>query len=153
MLEFLLRLSIDLKSNLTGWYLADTLSGSVTGSAADSALAALRSLENDDAAAGVLASLAEVDALRLKAEGLDDASAAVEIRALCGGSLSGYAETMIGMVNSGNLQDIALKAQKNPSMTILGNDYGDYLLYTMRMGFSFQTTNPPPGKNGMGCPA
>ncbi len=142
-LNFLLRLAIDLKSNLTGWYLADKLSPGEADSVSAAALSALKSLEGDSAAEPVMAYLLEDDTLRLKAEGLDEAAASKEASELCSSTLSSYAEKMISLVNSGNMEKIALAAQKKDSMTVLGNDYGDFLLYAMRLGFSFQTTNPP----------
>ena len=142
-LRFLVRLRLDLDSQLPEWGLRDRIGREAIGSAVERAARRIAELDSSSAAGSLLGEMRATERLRLAAEGLEDAAAGRDTEALTAGSLS---ETCTRLADDGredNLAAIARGFREGASETMLGNDFADHLDYPLRRGFCFQTTNPP----------
>jgi len=145
MLEFLVKLAVDLRSFLPNWHLASELSPGAIVEAADRVLKLLSQLEHWDGPArdGLLDALRQETRARLKAEGVSDAGELEELtRRLVGDSLSHYVIMIGEEINRSNLIEVARARFRGDTITQLGNDYAAFLQYAVWLGASFVTTNP-----------
>lgn len=145
MLEFLVKLAVDLRSFLPNWHLASELSPGAIVEAADRVLKLLSQLEHWDGPArdGLLDALRQETRARLKAEGVSDAGELEELtRRLVGDSLSHYVIMIGEEINRSNLIEVARARFRGDTITQLGNDYAALLQYAVWLGASFVTTNP-----------
>jgi transaldolase len=142
-LRFLVRLRLDLDSLLSSWHLRGRVSDDDLKEAVSRAAALLRRFSFEKEAETLLRAFEADAVLRLRAEGLDEEEARSLAAAEHTGTLAEWCEAEAGRGSAGNLIEIARSFQAGTSHTMLGNDYADFLLHTMRQGFCFQTTNPP----------
>ena len=146
-ISFLVGLYLDLMSMLPRWRLAAEVDKTAREAAAGRALECIKE-HNADPVAVTLRDAFETDTLlRLQAEGLAEKEATGCAAEECGKTLYEYCLNTAGVNGEfhgkGNLIERAKRYQDDPAQTMLGNDYADFLTTTLRMGFSFQTTNPP----------
>jgi transaldolase len=144
-LDFLVKLTIGLRSFLPNWVIAlalgsaalDALAGRVTG-----ALENLTSVAGE-AAAALADRLRKETLARLKAEGItDESQAATMADCLMGRSLVDYVSNMAAELRRSNLMQVAQARRQGRTQTQLGNDYAAFLQYVIWLGGSFVTTNP-----------
>ena len=142
-LRFLVRLCLDIDSLLSSWHLNGVVGGEDLKKAQERAAALLSRFASEKDAESLLAAFEADAVLRLAAEGLDEDEAKKLAAAEHEGTLADWCEAEAGRGRAGNLVEIARSFQAGEAHTMLGNDYADFLLPTMRQGFCFQTTNPP----------
>lgn len=145
MLEFLVKLGIDLRSFLPNWHLTQELSPGAIVEAADRVLKLLSQLERWDGPPrdALLNALRQETRARLKAEGISDAGELEEmVCRLVGDSLSHYVVMIGEEINRSNLIEVARARFRGDTITQLGNDYAAFLQYAVWLGASFVTTNP-----------
>ncbi|MCJ7677961.1 MAG: hypothetical protein MUO35_09600, partial [Anaerolineales bacterium] len=80
-------------------------------------------------------------AARFRAESAEDPAA--EAAALVGGSVIDYVESVGDSVETSNLRRIAVLRESGATRTEISNDYAAFLPYTLLLGASFVTCNPP----------
>ena len=105
------------------------------------ALAAAMAKDSPAAAKAVLDAWRSKTAARFRAEGAEDPEA--EERGFAGTSVGGYVEAVAGSVAASNLGRIAGMRQTGATRTEISNDYAAFLPYTLLLGASFVTCNPP----------
>jgi len=144
MLDFLVKLGIDLRSFLPNWVLMKGLDQAAISSAAERVTLALAELieYGADVPAGIAAALRSETVSRLKAEDVDDEEAESLADQLLGSSLVDYVSNIAAELNSSNLIEVARARFRGETMTELGNDYAAFLQYVIWLGGSFVTTNP-----------
>lgn len=145
MLEFLVKLGIDLRSFLPNWHLAQELPPGAIVEAADRVLKLLSQLERWDGPPrdALLNALRQETRARLKAEGISEAGELEEmVCRLVGDSLSHYVVMIGEEINRSNLIEVARARFRGDTITQLGNDYAAFLQYAVWLGASFVTTNP-----------
>ena len=142
-ISFLVGLYLDLKSMLPRWRLVAEVDEGSREAAAGRALECIKKHDADPAAVTLRDTFEADTLLRLQAEGVEPKEAATRAAAECGTTLYEYCVAASRPDGEGNLKERAKRYQDDPEQTMLGNDYADFLTTTLRMGFSFQTTNPP----------
>jgi hypothetical protein len=80
-------------------------------------------------------------AARFRAESSEDPLA--EAATFVGPSIPGYIETVCDAVEASNLRRIAVLRESGATRTEISNDYAAFLPYTLLLGASFVTCNPP----------
>ena len=145
MLEFLTLLAIGLKSYLIHLRLVDIIGvDEIERSYLKVWNLLLESESADKDAANQLCSqLIASNAKQFEAEGISAASAESEAAILVGNKPSQYVRRVSKKITSSNFYQYSIEQKSSHEKTILGNDYGEFLQYTMWLGYSFQTTNPP----------
>lgn len=78
---------------------------------------------------------------RFEAEGVSDPEG--EAKAFAGKSIGAYLDNAAGAVSRSHLRRIAEMRDAGQATTELSNDYAAFLKYTLYLGASFATTNPP----------
>lgn len=144
MLRFLTMLAIDLESFVVEWGLSKALSRNEIDALAEETLRALESHEERSPKVrdALLERLTAETATRFRAEGAGD-NAEPLARALVGESLSGYARRLGAELHRSSLRAAcSATACSSGLSTEVGNDYADFLQYSMWLGGSFATTNP-----------
>lgn len=144
-LDFLVRLSIGLRSFLPHWIILKELDADAVADIAQRVSNALSKLIEVEGKAPVkvAARLRQETIARLKAEGIsDDTEAAAMADRLMGDSLTDYVCNIISELQSSNLIKVAESRLRGETQTQLGNDYAAFLQYVIWLGGSFVTTNP-----------
>jgi transaldolase len=144
-LNFLVKLAIDLTTFVPNWALTEGLSGAAIAAAAESVSAVLTGLEQKGgpAPAEVTAAIRSDAIARIKAEGISDAAQVNSLTdQLLGKSLTAYVTNIATEINASNLIEVARATLAGKMETDLGNDYAAFLQYTIWQGASFVTTNP-----------
>lgn len=77
------------------------------------------------------------------AEGLGKDEALAEAKMMVANGVLDYIDKTIAKINSSNFYRYLTKARNKDYRTVLGNDYAEFLQYSMWLGYTFQTTNPP----------
>lgn len=144
MLDFLVKLGIDLRTFLPNWVLMEGLDQAAISSAAERVTSVLAELieYGADVSAGIAATLHSETVSRLKAEDVDGEEAASIADQLLGSSLVDYVSNTAAELNSSNLIEVARARFRGETITELGNDYAAFLQYVIWLGGSFVTTNP-----------
>lgn len=144
-LEFLSLLAIGLRSYLPHIRLHDLFSGHEIENAFQKVLDLILELEklDKDVTEKLCSQFVEMNAKQFEAEGVSSASARSEAEILVGTRLSQYIRRITKKISSSNFYHYSIEQKNSKTKTILGNDYGEFLQYTMWLGYSFQTTNPP----------
>lgn len=151
-LDFLVKLTIGLRSFLPNWVIARALDSAALDALAGRVTGALENLTSvaGEAAAGLADRLRKETLARLKAEGItDESQAATMADCLMGDSLVDYVSNMAAELRRSNLMRAAearflrrMPSGKGRTHTQLGNDYAAFLQYVIWLGGSFVTTNP-----------
>ncbi len=151
-LDFLVKLTIGLRSFLPNWVIARALDSAALDALAGRVTGALENLTSvaGEAAAGLADRLRKETLARLKAEGItDESQAATMADCLMGDSLVDYVSNMAAELRRSNLMRAAearflrrMPSGKGRTQTQLGNDYAAFLQYVIWLGGSFVTTNP-----------
>ena len=143
-LQFLVKLGIDLRSFVPNWVLADGLGAGAISSAAERVSLVLQNLVEQDgnAPAAVMAGIRSENIARLKAEDVEEDAAEAMADRLLGDSLAEYVARIAVELNSSNLIQVARARFRGETATELGNDYAAFLQYVIWLGGSFVTTNP-----------
>ena len=144
-LDFLLNLSIGLRSFLPNWVLLKTLNADSINAMSEKVVDTLAQLIRADGQAPIeLADrLLKETIARLRAEGIEDENEARTMaNRLMGDSLLDYASNIVGELHSSNLIEVARARFRGATQTQLGNDYAAFLQYVIWLGGSFVTTNP-----------
>jgi hypothetical protein len=149
-LQFLVDLTLGLRSYLPGWNLqnADRHSQDVLSEAQIKAEAdKLEALTDELAKCApsivekLLVRWRAETAARLKAEGASDPEG--EARALVGNSVREYLVNLSDELASSNMRRIVEMRAAGQTLTEFSNDYAAFLPYTLYLGASFVTCNPP----------
>ena len=143
-LAFLLGLGTDLRSFLTRWSLEKGEDENTIRMAADKVLAALGSCAaaEPELESHLLSELRRAEAGRLIAEGLEDRAAIEEAASLVGDSLVDYALRIIAGIEGSAIKRVCSARFGGATTTEIGNDYAAFLDPVIRLGGSFETTNP-----------
>lgn len=144
-LEFLSLLAIGLKSYLPHIRLYNLLGDLEIGIAFQKVLDLILELEMMDkvVAEKLCSQFIELNTKQFEAEGVSSTSARSEAEILVGIRPSQYVRRITRKISSSNFYHYSVEQKSSKEKTILGNDYGEFLQYTMWLGYSFQTTNPP----------
>ena len=144
MLQFLVKLAIDLRSFVPNWVLAKGLNGKAIAHAAERVTSVLDDLcgAGGEATAAVTAAARSETVARLRAEDVGDAEAESMADRLLGNSLVEYVSNIAGELNASNLIEVTRARFRGETATELGNDYAAFLQYVIWLGGSFVTTNP-----------
>ncbi len=144
MLRLLTFLAIDLRSAAPEWVLLKSVPRPDLEAMAESVLQTLtRITAAEPRAEQELREELAADAVaRLKAEGLAEQQAAECARQLTGTSLCAYARAIVEEVHRSNLRAAAGAYHAGRLVTVLGNDYAEFLPTMIWLGGSFVTTNP-----------
>jgi hypothetical protein len=149
-LRFTGELALRLNSLLPAWNLCNAslypgaaLAGADVRRVAKSALALASSLAQDapEARDSLLAGWRAETTARFRAEAAEDPEA--EARAFVGESIGDYVEAVGDSVAASNLRRIADLRWVGGTRTEISNDYAAFLPYTLLLGASFVTCNPP----------
>lgn len=150
LLHFAAELAVRLNSFIPNWNLSNPDRQPASGLAPSEvrrigreSLALAASLAQDSPAASdaLLAAWRAETAARFRAEGAEDAEA--EARDFVGESVADYVEAVGDSVDSSNLRRIADLRWTGATRTEISNDYAAFLPYTLLLGASFVTCNPP----------
>ncbi len=144
-LNFLVKLAIDLNTFVPQWILSEGLSDSAIAATAERVSATLATLERlgGAAPAAVIADTRNEAIARIKAEGIADNAQVIALTdQLLGKSLATYVTNISTEINASNLIEAARANLAGKMETELGNDYAAFLQYTIWQGASFVTTNP-----------
>ena len=144
-LDFLVKLTIGLRSFLPNWVIARALDSAALDALAGRVTGALENLTSvaGEAAAGLADRLRKETLARLKAEGItDESQAATMADCLMGDSLVDYVSNIAAELRGSNLMRAAEARFQGRTQTQLGNDYAAFLQYVIWLGGSFVTTNP-----------
>lgn len=142
-LDFLVKLSIDLRSFLPNWELNKSLDENALDNAARSVRDVLDTVErkSKDVTGSVVRNLRDHTAARLKAEGIENkVDGAVD--KILGSLLVEYTQNISAELEKSNLREVARYSLHGTTPTELGNDYAAFLQYMIWLGGSFVTTNP-----------
>jgi transaldolase len=144
-IEFLTLLSIGLKSFLGHIHLRNTIGQQGIDAAFNEAIGLLLELEaqDPDIAKTLCEEIIATNTKQFVAEGVSSHSAESEASIIVGYKPSQYVQRLVKKIHSSNFFAYSLAQWNKPERTILGNDYGEFLQYSMWLGYSFQTTNPP----------
>ncbi len=144
MLRLLMFLAVDLRSAVPEWALLKTSAKPDLEAMAGSVLQALqRTAATEPQAEQKLLDELRADAVgRLKAEGLAESPAAGCAAQLTGSSLRSYVQTITEEIRASNLRSAAAARHEGRLVTVLGNDYAEFLPTMIWLGGSFVTTNP-----------
>jgi len=144
-LEFLTLLSIGLKSFLSHILLRPTIGHYETDSAFEEALEVLIKLETQDSdiAQTLCEEIIATNTKQFVAEGVSLHTAENEAAIIVGCKPLQYIRRLVKKIQFSNFYTYSLAQFNKPERTILGNDYGEFLQYSLWLGYSFQTTNPP----------
>ena len=144
-LEFLTFLSIGLKSFPSHIHLHTTIGQQEIDAAFEDAIGLLLELEalDLDAAKTLCEEIIATNTKQFVAEGVSLHTAESEAAIIVGNRPSQYCRRLLKKIHSSNFYAYSLAQFNKPERTILGNDYGEFLQYSMWLGYSFQTTNPP----------
>ncbi len=149
-LHFSAELALRLRSQLPGWNLSNTalhpqaaLAPTEARQIAESLLAPVPSLaaQSPSAAESLRAAWRAEAAARLRVEAAADPEA--EAAALVGGSVVEYVESIADSVENSHLRRIAALRESGATRSEISNDYAAFLPYTLLLGASFVTCNPP----------
>jgi hypothetical protein len=149
-LRFTSELAIRLNSLLPAWSLCNAslfpgaaLAGADVRRVARSALTLASSLAQDapDARDSLLAAWRAETTARFRAEAAEDPEG--EARLFAGESIGGFVEAVGDAVASSNLRRIADLRWIGGTRTEVSNDYAAFLPYSLLLGASFVTCNPP----------
>ena len=149
-LRFLAELTLSLRSFLPNWNLRDIDrygDNALTEAQLETLAAQSQTLLSNvagrvPAIAGKLLAAWRVDAVaRLKAESAADPEG--EAAALVGHSIDQYLTNLTAEIARSNLGRIAHMRHAGQTLTELSNDYAAFLPYTLYLGVSFVTCNPP----------
>lgn len=144
-LEFLTYLSIGLKSFLCHLHVFATIGQQVIDVAFEDAIGSLLELEAlfPNVAKALCEEIIATNTKQFVAEAISLNAAESEAAILVGNKPSQYVRNLLKKIHSSNFYAYSLAQYNKPDRTILGNDYGEFFQYSMWLGYSFQTTNPP----------
>jgi hypothetical protein len=149
-IRFLVDLTLSLRSFLPHWNLQNAndhegaaLTANKVETQADKleALAIELAAQAPDVSKVLLAEWQAETAARFEAEGAPDPQG--EAAALTGDSVGEYLNNLSAELASSHLRRIATMRADGQTLTELSNDYGAFLGYTLYLGASFATINPP----------
>ena len=143
-LEFFIKLAVDLQSFLPEWNLRPRMDHGTIAGLAEAVIEQLGRHEERNAgmAKEALAELRRRHTARIIAEGVDAEEAATEADSLVGNSVSGYVRNMGALIRESNLFSASIARRRGELTTEIGNDYAVFLQHVIWMGGSFCTTNP-----------
>jgi transaldolase len=144
-LEFLTLLAIGLKSFLSHIRLIDLIGSKGIEKAYRQVFNLLSELEQLDKEVEERLCVKFIisNSQQFEAEGISKTSAEGEAGILVGNRPSQYVGRITKKISSSNFYHHSIEQKSRKDKTVLGNDYGEFLQYTMWLGYSFQTTNPP----------
>ena len=145
MLEFLVLLAIGTQSFLANLKLHETIGKDETIKVSEKLFDLIVELESvhKNVADTVCSKNRAVSTNQFIAEGLSTSDAEKEASLFVGKSPSDYVRKVLAKIHASNFYRYSVKHFRESERTIFGNDYGEFLQYTMWLGYSFQTTNPP----------
>jgi hypothetical protein len=150
LLRFSAELALRLRSFLPGWNLSSAALHPSTALSPDDVsrfagdwlgLAASLAKASPEAANCLLAAWRSETTARLRAEAVEDPEA--EASAIVGESVTEYIEAVAQSVANSNLGRVAGMRLAGATRTEISNDYAAFLPYTLLLGASFVTCNPP----------
>jgi transaldolase len=144
MMRLLTFLAVDLRSAVPEWAFLKTAANSDLEAMAASVLQTLQRIAGAQPPAEqkLLDAFRAEAVARLKAEGLAEAQAAECAAQLTGSSLCSYVQNITEEINASNLRAAAAARYEGRLVTVLGNDYAEFLPTVIWLGGSFVTTNP-----------
>lgn len=146
---FCAELAIRLNSRIPGWNLSNVAANpnALSPNEVDDIAKDIKGLVSDLAQQSMATTNSLLDtwrretAARFRAESAEDPAA--EAAALVGGSVVDYVESIGDSVETSNLRRIAALRASGATRSEISNDYAAFLPYTLLLGASFVTCNPP----------
>ncbi len=144
-LTFLSKLAIGLKSKLVEWYLLKEIGADRLEVSFAKAHDILKECccKSPTLQQELMTELKTQTMQRFNAEAFTGDEAEKECTELLGGGLPEYVCNVIQNISKSQFAQQAVANMYKESDTYLGNDFGAFLQYTIWLGASFQTTNPP----------